>query len=352
MQNDDRLLPVELIHQIFDYLSTIDILQSFSNLNYYFDNILSNYNRYHVDFQSCLKRNFHRIYSRLQSNQILSLILSNKDDTPNQFQFIFSQNDTHPSHIFTVPRSASTHAYYSKHSSFSIPAYSTISFDQTLFYDHINHLTILNEFILSQRFMHVKILSIKNLKLINRLQFVVDLNQIQCLKLIDTITTHDLEQLISNKFPRIYELHLCTLSNSYHRQLNGIKQILTLYIQTVNNSSQLCRQFPCIERLYIEHVKSYRQIRYILHHLKSHLSCLSLSWSFGHQSKRSFQLTRNLIQRNQQEFNSIYRYHNQHRSTLHLWIDSSTEQVRLSNTTITNVFRQWLLNGLSWLSRY
>jgi hypothetical protein len=34
--------------------------------------------------------------------------------------------------------------------------------------------------------------------------------------------------------------------------------------------------------------------------LKSHLSYLSLSWSFGHQSKRSFQLTRNLIQRNQQ----------------------------------------------------
>jgi len=264
----------------------------------------------------------------------------------------FVAYDTHPSHIFTVPRFASTHAYYSKHSSFSIPAYSTISFDQTLFYDHINHLTILNEFILSQRFMHVKILSIKNLKLIDRLQFIVDLNQIQCLKLIDTITTHDLEQLISNKFPRIYELHLCTLSQSYHRQLNGIKQILTLYIQSVNNSSQLCRQFPCIERLYIEHVKSYRQIRYILHHLKSHLSYLSLSWSFGHQSKRSFQLTRNLIQRNQQEFNSIYRYHNQHRSTLHLWIDSSTEQVRLSNTAITNVFSQWLFNGLSCLSRY
>ncbi len=91
MQNDDRLLPVELIHQIFDYLSTIDILQSFSNLNYYFDNILSNYNRYHVNFQSCLKRSFHRIYSRLQSNQILSLVLSNKDDTPNQFQLIFFQ---------------------------------------------------------------------------------------------------------------------------------------------------------------------------------------------------------------------------------------------------------------------
>jgi hypothetical protein len=42
-------------------------------------------------FQSCRRRNFHRIYSRLQSNQICSLILSNKDDTPNQFQFIFSQ---------------------------------------------------------------------------------------------------------------------------------------------------------------------------------------------------------------------------------------------------------------------
>jgi hypothetical protein len=243
---------------------------------------------------------------------------------------------THPSHIFTVPRFANTHAYYSKYSSFSIPKYSTISFNSTLFNDHINELKILYELnkpILTHRFMHVKILSIKNLKLLDQLQFMIDLTQIECLKLMDTITIHDLEQLISNQFPRLYELHLCTLSKSYHRSLNGIKQIHTLYIQTVNSSSELCRQFPCIERLFIEHVKSYRQIRYILDHLKSYLSYLSLTWSLNNQSRRSFRLTQNLIQQNQQKFNSVYRYHNQHRSTLHLWIDSnSTEQVRLSNS--------------------
>jgi hypothetical protein len=44
----------------------------------------------------------------------------------------FVAYDTHASHIFTVTRFASTHAYYSQHSSFSIPAYSTISLDSTL----------------------------------------------------------------------------------------------------------------------------------------------------------------------------------------------------------------------------
>jgi hypothetical protein len=91
MLNRDRLLPIELVHEMFDYLSMTDILQAFSNINSYFDKAISDYKTYHIDFRSCCKLNFDRICFRIQPDHIVSLVLSNNDDTPDQFRLFFSQ---------------------------------------------------------------------------------------------------------------------------------------------------------------------------------------------------------------------------------------------------------------------
>jgi len=90
MQKHDYLLPVELVHGMFDYLSGTDILQAFSNINSYLNSAISCYEKCHVNFQSCLKINFDQICSRIQPHQIISLTLSNNNDTPDQFQLYFS----------------------------------------------------------------------------------------------------------------------------------------------------------------------------------------------------------------------------------------------------------------------
>jgi len=82
MQKHDQFLPVELIHELFGYLSTTDILQGFLNINSYFNSVIRHYKKYHVDFRSCRKINFDHICSYIQPDQIVSLILSNNNDTP------------------------------------------------------------------------------------------------------------------------------------------------------------------------------------------------------------------------------------------------------------------------------
>jgi hypothetical protein len=54
MLNRDHLLPIDLVHEIFDYLLMIDILQAFSNINSYFDKAMSGYKTFHIDCRSCL----------------------------------------------------------------------------------------------------------------------------------------------------------------------------------------------------------------------------------------------------------------------------------------------------------
>ena len=85
-----NFLPIELLHEIFNYLSTIDIFQAFSNINYYLDSCLLKYEKYHINFRSCIKKYFDFICNHIQPHQIISLILSNNDDTPDQFRIFFT----------------------------------------------------------------------------------------------------------------------------------------------------------------------------------------------------------------------------------------------------------------------
>jgi hypothetical protein len=84
------LFPVEMFDIIFDYLSTIDIIRGFLNINPYINNIILNYNFYKINFESILKTEFDLICNNINSNKIKYLKLSDGNDTPNQSNLFLS----------------------------------------------------------------------------------------------------------------------------------------------------------------------------------------------------------------------------------------------------------------------
>ena len=82
---------MEIIHNIFNYLSAHEILLSFSNINHYFDAILSTYPYYRFEFKSILRSHFDLVCSRIAPNQVISLTLSDLEDTPGQSELFFSR---------------------------------------------------------------------------------------------------------------------------------------------------------------------------------------------------------------------------------------------------------------------
>ncbi|CAF0855895.1 unnamed protein product [Adineta steineri] len=84
-------LPVEIIYIIFDYLPAHEILLTFSGINSFFDTILSTYLGYQFDFKSILRSHYDLVCSRISPNQVISLTLSDLDDTPGQTQLFFSR---------------------------------------------------------------------------------------------------------------------------------------------------------------------------------------------------------------------------------------------------------------------
>lgn len=86
----------ELFLDIFDYLSTIDLIKSFYNLNTHINNLLFLHLKIHsLNFQSSSKSDFDLICQKyLPSilNHIKILRLSDDDDTPNQIDLFFSYN--------------------------------------------------------------------------------------------------------------------------------------------------------------------------------------------------------------------------------------------------------------------
>jgi hypothetical protein len=83
-------LPVELFHNIFIYLSAHEIFYAFSNITDYIDDILIGYNRYLLNFRSVLKSHFDVTCHYIRPPKVISLILSDDDDTPNQSELFFS----------------------------------------------------------------------------------------------------------------------------------------------------------------------------------------------------------------------------------------------------------------------
>jgi hypothetical protein len=86
-------LPTEIFHMIFDYLWAHEILHAFLNITDYLDRLLSNYKNYMINFESIRKSHFDLICHYIRPEQVISLILSDKLDTPSQselFRLIFS----------------------------------------------------------------------------------------------------------------------------------------------------------------------------------------------------------------------------------------------------------------------
>lgn len=86
-------LPNELLLDIFDYINDIELVYIFFNLNSRFNNLLISSKKFHLNFQSLTKTKFDIICKQSLPNRtdrIVSLYLSNDDDTPYQIEQFFS----------------------------------------------------------------------------------------------------------------------------------------------------------------------------------------------------------------------------------------------------------------------
>ena len=88
----------ELILDLFEYLDTIDLLNAFYNLNTRFNQLLlTKFQSYYLDFRSIPKHTFEIIcqkYLPLIIERIISLHLSNNEETPNLPKIFLSRNFT------------------------------------------------------------------------------------------------------------------------------------------------------------------------------------------------------------------------------------------------------------------
>ncbi|CAF3867786.1 unnamed protein product [Rotaria sordida] len=91
-----ELLPNEIILDSFEYLSFIHLYQSFFALNSRFNKLLcQQFQKFHLDLRLTSKTNFHRVcqnYVLPVIDRIISLYLSNDDNTPQQIEHFRSHN--------------------------------------------------------------------------------------------------------------------------------------------------------------------------------------------------------------------------------------------------------------------
>ncbi|CAF1028053.1 unnamed protein product [Adineta ricciae] len=83
-------LPVELIFNIFTYLSTAEILHSFYSFSRYLRKCIRNYDGYKVNLKAISKRQFDRIFRAIRPDQIVTLTLCDDEETPGQMSLFFT----------------------------------------------------------------------------------------------------------------------------------------------------------------------------------------------------------------------------------------------------------------------
>ncbi|UJR12198.1 hypothetical protein I4U23_016375 [Adineta vaga] len=88
--NEFERCPAELFHVLFEYFWAHEILHLFSNLNNRIDLILKFYSTYRINFQSIRKSDFDLICEQIPPEQIISLILSDQNDTIGQSKLFLS----------------------------------------------------------------------------------------------------------------------------------------------------------------------------------------------------------------------------------------------------------------------
>jgi len=78
------LFPNELLYELFEYLTTYNILYAFKGLNKRIDKVLGRYAKYDLNFKSWPKSKFDFICQSIRPEQVRSLILSDGNDTCRQ----------------------------------------------------------------------------------------------------------------------------------------------------------------------------------------------------------------------------------------------------------------------------
>jgi len=84
------LLPVELLHILFTYFSAHEILLTFSGVSDYINSIVRSYSAYRWNLKSIKRSDFDLICRHIQPEQVISLTLSDADNTPGQSELFFS----------------------------------------------------------------------------------------------------------------------------------------------------------------------------------------------------------------------------------------------------------------------
>ena len=84
-------LPVELLHNLFDYIVAHEILFTFTDVSDYVNDSLRAYSAYKLIFKSIRKADFDRVCRCIQPKQVVSLTLCDDADTPGQSQLFFSR---------------------------------------------------------------------------------------------------------------------------------------------------------------------------------------------------------------------------------------------------------------------
>jgi hypothetical protein len=87
------VLPVELVHTVFNYFWADEILHSFFEISDYINNIIFSYSSHRINFQLIIKSDFEKVCRLIRCDQVISLTLSDNNDTPNQPKLFFSYFD-------------------------------------------------------------------------------------------------------------------------------------------------------------------------------------------------------------------------------------------------------------------
>ena len=83
-------LPVELIFHVFRHLDATTLVRSFRRVCQRFYTLVNAYEQFQLDFQSILKSDFHFLCNFIPADHVVSLILSDGDETPGQIEYFLS----------------------------------------------------------------------------------------------------------------------------------------------------------------------------------------------------------------------------------------------------------------------
>ena len=89
-----EILPVEVFYKILNHLNTSEIFHSLYNVCQRVNAFLISYNRYELDFSSISRSNFDIVCNSIRPQNIISLILSDDNQTPGQIGLFLSLTDS------------------------------------------------------------------------------------------------------------------------------------------------------------------------------------------------------------------------------------------------------------------